>query len=304
MPLVNLAGRIRKEHPDCAVVWLGEKNGLERTVAEKNGIAFFSVHAEKLRRYFSFKTFFAPFFIFWGIADSLAILRRQKISLVFSKGGFVSLPVVIAAKLLRIPVYLHESDTVPGLANKIAARFAQKVFLGFASAKAFFADKTVVFTGQMLDVPLMEDIRKSIIPRTSKKPRLVVTMGSQGSARLLEYLLQNPDALRPFDTTIILGTKNTHFRERLQKNPSVRLLDFVYSIRELLQLYAESDLAISRGSATTLAELSAFGVKTIIIPLPETGGNHQYFNALEYQKQGQVLLPQKDMQELEGIPQN
>ena len=130
-------------------IWVGEKNSLEQKIAKKNEIPFFTVHAGKLRRYFSLRTILEPFFILSGFFRSLYLLRSEKIDAVFSKGWYVSLPVAMAAWILRRPVYLHESDSIPGLANRLVSRFARTIFLTFSEAEKFFPKGKTKVIGQI-----------------------------------------------------------------------------------------------------------------------------------------------------------
>jgi len=123
-PLLNLAKFLKTTYPETTFHWIGETDSIESKVTAENQIPFSPIVCGKLRRYFSIQTLLVPFQVTVGIGQSINILRREKPTAVFSKGGYVSLPVAIASWILKIPVYLHESDSIPGLANKIVGRFA------------------------------------------------------------------------------------------------------------------------------------------------------------------------------------
>jgi len=248
------------------------------------------VYAGKLRRYLSIRTFVDPWKNIFGFFQALFIFRRYGTRVVFSKGGYVSLPVALAARFMGIPVLLHESDTVPGLANRLVARFSRQVFLGFDEAKRWFSGSSVEVVGQILSPVYLQAQRGTKHYDTSRPVRLLVQCGSQGSSRIFDRLLATPDLLSRFETIVLLGTKNEHYREAFE-SVGVRAMEFAPP-EELVSLYQWADVAIVRGSATILAELSLFDVRMCIVPLPETGGDHQTANARVYEKLGHVNIPQ------------
>jgi UDP-N-acetylglucosamine--N-acetylmuramyl-(pentapeptide) pyrophosphoryl-undecaprenol N-acetylglucosamine transferase len=123
-PLLNLTKFLETRYPETIFHWIGEAESIESKVTGENQIPFSPIVCGKLRRYFSPQTLLMPFQVLTGVVQSIIILRREKPTVIFSKGGYVSLPVAIAGWILRIPIYLHESDSIPGLANKIVGRFA------------------------------------------------------------------------------------------------------------------------------------------------------------------------------------
>ena len=210
-----------------------------------------------------------PILIGFGFFQSLFEFIRHRPVFVFSKGGYVSLPAAIAAWILRIPVYLHESDSVPGLANRWVGKFSKKVFLGFGEAAKFFPENRTQAVGQILskEVCLAPYNGKPIFQTTGvEKPNLLIVCGSLGSARVFDAVLAcDSEVLSHFNIVVTLGTLNTSFRSKFEEKGIVTY-DF-FSPPEIMQAYRESDIAITRAGATTLGELELFGPKMIIIPL-------------------------------------
>ena len=149
-PLINLTHFFEKSNPEISLHWIGEANSIESRVTTENKILFSPIVCGKLRRYFSFQTILVPFQVVIGILQSARIMLREKPTAIFSKGWYVSLPVAIAGSMLRIPVYLHESDSIPGLANRIVGRFATGIFCAFDEADNYFKKDKILWHGSLI----------------------------------------------------------------------------------------------------------------------------------------------------------
>ncbi len=259
---------------------------MEEKISNDNWIDFHIIKSWKLRRYFSFKTFVEPFNIIIWILQSLKILKKLNPDLIFSKWWYVSLPMAIAWKLVWIPVYMHESDSVPWLSNRIVGKFALKIFLWFESAKKYFKKWKCKVVWQILNPELFKDIKWAIL---SVKTNLLIVAWSQGSTRIFNFVLDNIEKLNNFQIRVILWSQNLSFKEKFEKHENIEIFGFVdHSIMK--EIYNITDVAITRAWATNLAELEAFWIKMIIIPLKESANNHQYYNALEYEKKWNIML--------------
>ena len=272
-------------------VWVGQAESLESRLAAESHIPFYPISVGKWYRYASWRLLLTPFQNVWGIYRAYRILRTVRADVVFSKGGYVAFPVCIAAWLARIPVVLHESDTVPGLVNRITGYFARYVFVGFPEAMRFFPSGRTEYLGQILSPTLFEGI-SSVPPHDNNDiPTLLITGGSQGASRIFDAVLSHMDALASWHIEVILGTKNSAYRSRFAAYANVTIHDFL-DAAGMRACYMRTDVAIARSSATTLAELDAFGIRIIMVPLPESGGDHQRYNAESYAKKGHILIPQ------------
>ncbi|PZM86542.1 hypothetical protein DLH72_00540, partial [Candidatus Gracilibacteria bacterium] len=280
-PLLSIYNYL-KENENLDFYWFGEEEGLEFDIAMENNIKFIDIPAGKLRRYFDLRNFFEPLKNITGIFFAIYFIIRYKINIIFSKGGYVAIPICIAGFLLRKKIYIHESDTVPGLANKIISKLATKVFYTFPNQKTESGDEKHIFVGQILNPEILNGVKNL---RLDENPYLnvIVIAGSQGSTRIFENLLKVLPKLDFIDFTIILGEKNTHFKKDLEKFGNVKTYDFINQ-KELGKILKQTDIAITRAGATTLWELTMFGIHSIIIPLSESAGNHQTKNA-EFFKQ-------------------
>ncbi len=225
----------------------------------------------------------------------------------------------IAAWTLRIPLYIHESDTIPGRSNALLGKIATKIFLGFESATSYFNAKKCEVIGQILDpifsshCELAKQSRKiteqkpldRFVPRDDEnkirwktgKPHILVICGSQGARTVFRSILEQFRTQNPYEWIISLGKLNRDMQSNFEHIENMNAVEWLDQ-KTIASLLTQTDIAISRGSATTLAEINTFQVRKIIIPLPSAAKNHQYWNAREYEKTGDILLEQKYISQL------
>ncbi|MBP6920978.1 glycosyltransferase [Candidatus Gracilibacteria bacterium] len=297
-PLVNLVHFLRKSNTDILFHWIGEANSIESKVTTEEQIPFSPIICGKLRRYFSFQTLLVPFQVLIGIFQSVLILIHEKPKAIFSKGGYVSLPIAIAGWILRIPVYLHESDSISGLANRIVGRFATGIFCAFDEVDNYFKKSKILGHGSLLSQETAEIANGDI--SLNARTQTLVSCGSQGSASIFDAILELLPIFPDVDFHIILGVKNLDYRTKFEKFPNVKIFDFFYNQGDYLRIVQKCDIAIAR-SGSSIFEFEAFGLHMILIPHPFTGNNHQYWNAKAFEKKGHEILEQKNINELEDI---
>ena len=276
----------------------GARKSLEQQVChdlqERNPekeLSFIPIYSWKYRResYRKSKLKNIPdFFLFviWFF-QSLFRLIYHRIDVVFCKWGYVALPVVLAAALLRRKVVVHESDTRPGLVNKIAARFAKKTFTGF---------EWTLLDGKTIGQILSDDIIIETHPEFTSKTLILVAWGSQGSKRLYQNLLHvlefTPDIESGYEFFIVLGLMNEEMSTLFDKFHHVHTYGFL-SQKEMGELYNMCDLSITRGWTTSLAEQKLYDIKQIIVPIPRT--HDQYDNAKRYVRvHNDIMINQRD----------
>lgn len=284
-PLLSLYNYLKSDK-ELNFVWFWDEEWLEYEICEKNNIHFEHIPSWKLRRYFDVKNFFEPlknltWFFFW-----IYFLMKYKIDIVFSKWWYVSLPLCLAAFVLRKKIYIHESDSVWWLANKIISKVATKVFYTFPNEELIQElnenNKNIV-TWQILNPELLNNIDKVWALEENEKLEVLVIAWSQWSTVLFENLKTILNNLIDINFTVILWEKNLHFRNEFEKFHNVKLYDFV-SQENLWELYKKTDIAISRWWATSLWELYYFGIHTIIVPLSNSAQNHQFKNAIYFKE--------------------
>lgn len=292
-----------KARTAAKVVWIGSRGGMEGGLLARYDIPFYGIPAGKLRRYFSLRNFLDMFKIIGGIALSFFILLKQKPSLVFSKGGYVSVPVTLAAFFLGIPVFTHESDIVPGLATRINARFAEKILISFADTRGCFRareQEKTVHTGN----PVRSDLLGGS-PAAGRKlvgcPRgrflLLVLGGSQGSAFLNRLVLA---ALPKLTESCYVVHQMGEANYRSTQSPNYYGTPFF--TRELPDVLAAADLVVCRSGANTLWELAALGKPSLLIPLPRSASRgDQIENARFFTRAGAALMQEEHETDAAGL---
>jgi UDP-N-acetylglucosamine--N-acetylmuramyl-(pentapeptide) pyrophosphoryl-undecaprenol N-acetylglucosamine transferase len=296
-PLLNLASYIREKSPETPFLWIGEKCGIEETLADKNTLPFSPIICGKLRRYFSIKTLLLPFQVIVGILQSLWILNNNSPKSVFSKGWYVSIPVAIAAWILRIPVYMHESDSVAWLANRVVAYFAKWIFCSFIEVQNLPKQKILGY-GTLLSEEIITLANEAVKPNS--RTQILVSCGSQGSASIFDAVLELLPSFSDVDFHIILWVKNLDYRAKFESFSNVHIFDFFYKQTEYLKVVQKCDVVIAR-SGSSIFEFEAFRLHMILIPHPFTGNNHQYWNAKAFEKKGHELVEQKNISDLADI---
>jgi UDP-N-acetylglucosamine--N-acetylmuramyl-(pentapeptide) pyrophosphoryl-undecaprenol N-acetylglucosamine transferase len=249
------------------VHYVGSRNGIERRLIAPMGIAFHGIATGKLRRYFSWQNFIDPLFIFWGFCQSLWLCLRLRPEVVFSKGGFVAVPFVVAAWLLRIPVISHESDTTPGLANKLCFPFCRWICVNFPQTAKHLPVGKVLVTGSPVRSGLLRgDAEKARqgLGLLADKPVLLVFGGSLGASVINQAVRQNLAALLgKFQIVHVVGAGN--LLPELQSQPGYIQRDYINDgFGDVLAL---ADLVIARAGANTIYELLITRTPHILVPL-------------------------------------
>ena len=273
--------------------YVGNENSMEqRLMKEEPGVIFHAVKGGKLRRYFSWQNFIDPFKVIIGGFQSARLMGKLKPDVVFSKGGFVSVPVVFGAWLHRVPIVCHESDLTPGLANKICAKFAKKIATTFPECAKTLGEKGV-FTGTPLREKLFTGDREkglALAGFDGSKPVLMMMGGSQGAQRVNEALRAALDDILPWADVLHLCGKG-NLDASLDGKKGYCQLEFLSD--DLPDAMAAADFVLSRAGATALCELQALKKPMLLVPYPKGAGRgDQILNAQSYEKRGlcRVLL--------------
>lgn len=294
-PHVSLIPKLKAQGYD--IHYIGTRAGIERgMIASIPGVTYHVVQSGKLRRYFSVQNFTDPFRVLWGALQSIALMRRLRPDVCFSKGGFVSVPVVFGAWLCRVPAVCHESDFSPGLANRICARFARRVATTFPECAQALGPKAVM-TGTPLRPELFTGSRAAGLALAGffgSKPVLLMTGGSLGAQSVNQCLRESLAALLPHMDIIHLCGKG-NLDPALDQTPGYWQREFLSG--ELPDALAAADIVLSRAGANTLCELVALQKPMLLIPYPRGASRgDQIQNAQSYQKQGLAqVLPQENM---------
>lgn len=268
--------------------YIGSADGVEKAMITAINIPYHQVSSGKLRRYFSWKNFFDPLKIALGIGQSFRLLKQLNPDVVFSKGGFVAFPVVVGAWLNRIPVVAHESDMTPGLANRLSFPFISKICVTFALSKKYFKrPEKIEITGTPIRKELLQGHAANGLKRcgfNQQKPCLLVIGGSQGAHAINACVRQSLDTLCQRFQVIHLcgkGKVDPSFANRAD------YCQLEYANDELADLFAASELVVSRAGANTLYEILALAKPHILIPLSaKVSRGDQLQNARYFHQQG------------------
>ncbi|QUI21277.1 undecaprenyldiphospho-muramoylpentapeptide beta-N-acetylglucosaminyltransferase [Vallitalea pronyensis] len=294
-PNLALVPHLQKLGYDIA--YIGSYNGIEKTLVEKEGIPYYGISSGKLRRYIDLKNISDPFRVVKGVGQATKLIRKLKPDLVFSKGGFVTVPVIIGAKLNRVPSIIHESDMTPGLANKISINFATKICTTFAETLQHLPKNKAVLTGTPIREEILQGERHrglSLCGFDSSKPVLLMTGGSLGAVRINQVLHHSlKHILKKYQLAHLCGKGNIN-KDLLHINGYKQ---FEYVHEEMADLLAMSDVVISRAGANTISELLALRKPNVLIPLPANASRgDQILNATSFKNHGYShVLQEEDM---------
>ena len=284
-PNIALLPRLRELQYD--IHYIGSYNGIEKELIEQLGIPYHGISSGKLRRYFSVQNFTDPFRVIKGFGEAKRLVKILKPDVIFSKGGFVSVPVVLAGKSRHIPTIIHESDMTPGLANKISIPSAARVCCNFPETLDLLPEGKAVLTGSPIRQELLSGDRfkaRELVGFTSNKPVIMVMGGSLGSVAVNEAIRSIlPELLKDFQVIHLCG--------RGKVDATLNGLDgyvqYEYIKDELKDLFALTDIVISRAGANAICELLALHKPNLLIPLSANASRgDQILNARSFERQG------------------
>lgn len=284
MPALTLIEKLQKR--GIAISYIGSKNGIERKLVTAAQLPYYTIATGKLRRYFSLQNFIDPLKIIFGIMQAFALLipLKRRHTLVFSTGGFVSVPVVLAARVLGFKVFIHEQTARVGLANKIAGKLAHKVFISFESSRQYFPTNKVIYSGY----PVRDECLKPELVHTKvngvdlsqlKKPLFFITGGGNGSFLLNEAVKKEMKELK--DKYFVFHQVGSQFLKEYEQFNDENYLAVDFISVGMIDLYKKADVIVSRAGAGTVCELMALGKPSVFVPLKIAQHNEQFHNAKE-----------------------
>lgn len=291
----NIAMIPRLKELGYSISYIGSYDGIEKKLIEELEIPYYGISSGKLRRYFDPKNFTDPFKVLKGYGEAAKLLKKLKPDIVFSKGGFVTVPVVIAASRQKIPAFIHESDMTPGLANKIAIPFATKVCCNFPETVEHLPANKAVLTGtpirqELLDGDALE--ARKFTGFHDNLPVIMVIGGSLGATAINESIRAIlPELLKDFQIIHLCG------KDKLDKslNGTKGYVQYEYIKKELADLFALSDLVISRAGANAICEISSLNKPNLLIPLSaKASRGDQILNARSFERLGYSMVLEEE----------
>ena len=292
-PNIALIPKLRELGYD--IQYIGSYNGIEKELIEPFGIPYHGISSGKLRRYFSLQNFTDPFRVIKGFGEARKLIKGLKPDVIFSKGGFVSVPVVLAGKRCKVPVIIHESDMTPGLANKIAIPSAAKVCCNFPETLKSLPEGKAVLTGSPIRQELLSGNKIAAMDMchfTSDKPVILVIGGSLGAVAVNNAVREAlPELLKDFQIIHLCGKGKMD--ESLKDVEGY--CQFEYIKNELRNLFALADIVISRAGANAICELLALHKPNLLIPLSANASRgDQILNARSFERQGFSLVLEEE----------
>lgn len=294
-PLVAIGEELSSR--DVPFIFVGEEGGREQTIVKEYAWPFLPISAGKLRRHLTLSTLIANFNDAYKASKAffqcISIILKTKSPAIFSKGGYVALPMVYAARVLGRKIYIHESDAVMGLTNRLSAKFAVRVFTAFSPEVYPMNDRRFVKAG----IPIRRNLYQAAKLKAPKKirPLVLIVGGIQGASTLNKYIRSNIEELIQF-TDVVHVTGEREFEDhrvaqsKLDAKGQKAYKPFAFLGRELAYYFQTADVVVSRSSATTIAEGALFGKAMYLVPLPSAAGNHQVVNAKILQKNKAAIV--------------
>ncbi len=303
-PALAVARGLKHRYAGCEVLYVGTAGGMEADIVPREGIPFASICASGLKRKLSPANLLSCGRALLGVGQALCILRRFKPAAVVGTGGYASAPVVMAAVISGVPTLIHEQNALPGIANRLLARFVDRVCVTFAGSRAYFGNKKKVrVTGLPVRPEILRAERGRGLSSLGIEPGRFILLsfgGSRGArsinramAKVIKNFAGDPHLF------IVHSTGNTGYEEfavflreegiELGEIGNVKVMPYIYNMHDAL---AAADLVVSRAGAATIAELTVLGVPAILVPYPYAAENHQEYNARALEREGaaQVIL--------------
>jgi UDP-N-acetylglucosamine--N-acetylmuramyl-(pentapeptide) pyrophosphoryl-undecaprenol N-acetylglucosamine transferase len=312
-PIIAIVREIRRLYSknDLEFFYIGPKDEFGLILLQQEGFQIKTIMSGKIRRNVFpnypldiLKNIIDILFkIPFGVLQSFYLLLTIKPKLIFSKGGSGSLPVTFSARLLRIPVFLHESDIVPGLSNRVSSKWAKKIFVSFPKTE-YFDPRKVILTGNPIRKELLEgnlEIAKELFDLTFEKPIILFSGGSQGAQTINDFVLRIlNELLKNFEIIHICGRENIKgVKAEAQVVINKDLEKYYHPLgfldeEKLKQAYKAADFIISRSGSGSIFEIAAVGKPSILVPLRSAAADHQAKNAYVYSETGASLVIEED----------
>jgi UDP-N-acetylglucosamine--N-acetylmuramyl-(pentapeptide) pyrophosphoryl-undecaprenol N-acetylglucosamine transferase len=277
------------------IKYIGSKKGIEKEIIKKLDIPYYQISSGKLRRYIDFENIIDLFRVVKGCFEARSILKKLRPHIVFSKGGFVSVPVIVAARSLKIPIYIHESDMTPGLANKISQRFATKIFTSFEETKKFFPEDLTMVIGSPIRNEILNgspEKGRAILGFNTKLPILMVMGGSLGAKKINETVRESIKELTSQYQIVHLCGKGNIDKSLIGIQ---NYYQFEYVHDELPDILAAADTVITRGGSNAIFEFLALKIPMLIIPLSkQQSRGDQILNAKSFEEKGYSLTLEEE----------
>ncbi len=293
-PAVAIINKIKEKEPNSEILYIGTTDRMEKDIIPSLEIPFIGLEMKGLNR----KNLFANFSVIKKFLaakkKAYQILKDFQPDVVVGAGGYITAPVLYAAHKLRIPILIHEQNSIPGISNKFISSFASTICVSLPNSIKLFPKEKVVYTGN----PRSEEIlsidkkKKETLGFHQKKKLVVFVMGSLGSTTMTQKIKECIPAFKGKDYQVLIITGKNYYEDykQIEIPENVKIVPFM---EDLIQLLKDTDLLVSRAGASTIAEITAIGLPAILVPSPYVTNNHQYKNAKELEDHGACRIIQE-----------
>ncbi|NOQ66722.1 MAG: undecaprenyldiphospho-muramoylpentapeptide beta-N-acetylglucosaminyltransferase [Desulfobacterales bacterium] len=293
-PGISLAQAMMLADPGCEVLFIGTERKIDKTALSNLGFATRSIKSQGIKGKSFFAVLKALFQQPLALWEAAGIIRRFKPDLVFGVGGYVTGPVILAARLLGVTTCIHEQNSIPGLANKLLGYIANKIFVSLPGSEKYFPASKTILSGNPVRNTILKVSREAKPESGQESSTLLILGGSQGARRLNSLMLEAAENIlsKISPPPFIIHQTGGHDKDHVQRKYvelglNARVQDF---FSDMAEIYSQADLIISRAGATTLAELTVFHKPLILIPFPFAADNHQEINGQYLVEAGAGLM--------------
>lgn len=296
-PALAIASKIKEKEPKSEILYIGTHNRMEKDIVPKYGLPYEELEMYGFNRKNLFKNFKTVKSLLGSYYKAKKIIKEFKPDIVIGVGGYVTAPVIYAAKNLGISTLIHEQNTVPGKTNLYLSRFASKIAVSFESSINYFPEYKTVFTGNPSSEEAVnkKPMDKKSLGLNENKKLVIIVMGSLGASTVNKYLVNTISLFNQKDYEVLFVTgKNDYQSVIASKVPTnVKVVPYV---DDLVRIMKKADLMVSRAGATTLSEIVSLQIPTILIPSPYVADNHQFKNASNLvNKEAALMIEEKEL---------
>ncbi len=303
-PALAILDKIKEKYPESEFLYIGTHNRMEKDIVPKKGIPFESIEIYGIQKKHILRNFKTLTCFIKSQKKIKKLLKEFNPDIVIGVGGYVTGPVIKVAHSLGYKTIIHEQNSIAGKANIYLGKFADKICVSFESSKKYFDEKKVVFTGNPVSEVAIKakPLDKTTLGFDKNKKLVVFVMGSLGSNRVNDSLLEIFKNLQPKDYEILWITGNNYYEEvnKHKFSKSIKVLPY---LDDMVRLLKNTDLLVTRAGASTLSEIISLKIPSILVPSPYVANNHQYKNALDLiSKEAALLVEEKNLNEENLIP--
>lgn len=298
-PALAIINKIKEEEPNSEFLYIGTTNRMEKDLIPSLGYRYEALEVTGFKRKLTLDNFKTVKNFINAIKKSKKIIKEFNPDVVIGCGGYVTAPVIYAAKKLGIKTFIHEQNSVVGLANKFLSKYSDKVGVSFESTIKDFPEGKAILTGNPCSEKALsiKKIKKESLEIDKNKKQVLIVMGSLGSRTVNDKIISFIDKFKNKDYSVIFVTGTTYYEKVKDKKVpnNVKMLPFIYEMPGVMKA---TDLMVTRAGASTMSEITALEVPSIFIPSPFVTNNHQYKNAMDLANNGAgIILEEKDLTE-------